>query len=365
MTELIHPLSGADLRTLVGVALQAGPPKAAGLPALALAFGSALGRLPFTAVERAYVALAAPSEAEAVGDPIFLVGHWRSGTTHLYNILSRSPAFATVSPYCAGLPWEFLLLGRLIEPLLRRALPEKRWIDNVPVEPDSPQEDEVPLANMTDLSFYHAIYFPRRFERFFARGLFLEGCSEKEVEGWFRRAVHLYRKIALEQPGRRLLIKNPVYTARVALLARRWPEARFIHIHRNPYEVFLSTRRFYERLFAALALQDASAVEIDRVVVETYRRMMSAFHEESAALAPGRLVELGFEDMKRSPLEALERLYDSLALEGFERDRPAFERYLAGVEGYRQNRYDFAPEAIELVNRHWGEDLERYGYARL
>ena len=48
-----------------------------------------------------------------------------------------------------------LTLGRWLEPLLLKTLPSERFIDNVPVMPDSPQEDEIALANMTEPSFYH------------------------------------------------------------------------------------------------------------------------------------------------------------------------------------------------------------------
>ena len=38
----------------------------------------------------------------------------------------------------------------------------------------------------------------------------------------------------------RLLIKSPVHTGRVKLLLDLFPNAQFIYIHRNPYQVFKS-----------------------------------------------------------------------------------------------------------------------------
>lgn len=38
----------------------------------------------------------------------------------------------------------------------------------------------------------------------------------------------------------RLLIKSPVHTGRVKTLLSIFPDAQFIYIHRNPYEVFQS-----------------------------------------------------------------------------------------------------------------------------
>ncbi len=60
--------------------------------------------------------------------PLFIVGHWRSGTTHLFNILGESPRFQTISPVTTGLPWDFLVLGRLLKSLLEKTIPGARFI---------------------------------------------------------------------------------------------------------------------------------------------------------------------------------------------------------------------------------------------
>lgn len=41
-------------------------------------------------------------------------------------------------------------------------------------------------------------------------------------------------------PPAPLLIKSPVHTARVRLVLGLFPRARFLYIHRDPYEVFQS-----------------------------------------------------------------------------------------------------------------------------
>ncbi|MEO0949430.1 MAG: sulfotransferase, partial [Cyanobacteria bacterium J06641_5] len=157
--RLLHPLMGANLRTLWQIAKRNGGVAPECLPQLALAAGATILRWPFTAYERGLVARS--PLPENTPPPIFIVGHWRSGTTFLYNLLSRSPQFAYVSPLATGLPWDFLTLARLVKPILEKALPKERFIDNVRVNPDSPQEDEIGLASMQVLSFYHGLYFPK------------------------------------------------------------------------------------------------------------------------------------------------------------------------------------------------------------
>ena len=217
---------------------------------------------------------------------------------------------------------------------------------------------------MSPLSFYHGIYFPRAFDRLIDRGVFQEGCSEAEIAAWEARFTYFLRKLARHQ-GRRLLIKNPVYTARPAQLRRLFPGAKFIHVHRNPFDVFLSMRNFYDRLLAELALQDRPAgLDIDAAILRVYARMMRAFDDQTAGWGAPDLVELPYDLLDRAPMEALERIHDdSLGLSGFEAAAPAFERYLAGVKGYRKNVFRGDRDAVDKVLAHWRPWVERHGYA--
>jgi omega-hydroxy-beta-dihydromenaquinone-9 sulfotransferase len=97
--------------------------------------------------------------------PLFIVGHMRSGTTHLHNLLAASGQFTTIPPVLAGMPCEARSLARLVRPLIEPDLPDDRLIDDVAVAPDSPTEDEIALANLLPLSCYHAIYFRGAFAR--------------------------------------------------------------------------------------------------------------------------------------------------------------------------------------------------------
>ncbi len=349
------------MATLASTLYRSGGLPASSLPHAGAALGSALLRAPFTWGEHFWVA-SQRKRRQQMPAPVFIVGHWRSGTTHLYSLLAQSRGFAYVSPLAAGLPWDFLVLGRLLRPLLHRAMPANRFIDRVEVRPDSPQEDEVGLANMQDLSFFHAIYFPRRFREHFGAGIFFSGCSQARIKRWQRAARLFLEKVALDQPDRRVLIKNPVYTSRVALLKAMWPEAKFIHIYRSPYRVFPSTRHFYRKLLAELALQDYQHVDIDRLVLETYPPLMDRVLEETRDLPEGSFSEISFEAVEERPLEELQRIYRELDWTGFEEDRPAFEAYLEANRSYQKNVYAMAEEDIQKVERYWGKYIRHLGY---
>ncbi|MEM1384074.1 MAG: sulfotransferase [Pseudomonadota bacterium] len=353
---MAHPLSGADLSTLTGVFRDGGHPdrwaQAAGI------WGSALGRLPFTLAEHALIARHLPPPDPP---PVFILGHWRSGTTHLYNVMSLGH-WSYVPPVATGLPWDMLMLGRLLRPFLERQLPETRFIDNIPVTPTSPQEDEIALANMSRLSFYHGIYFPRRFDQLIDRGLFFDGCTETEIEAWSARFRYFLSKIAHQQ-GKPLLIKNPTYTARPAMLKRIFPGAKFIHIHRNPLDVFMSMRNFYKKLLAELALQTPpTGLDLDATILRVYRRMMMAFEAETTGWEAPDFVELPYDLLDRQPMAALERVYGDLALDGFSAAEPHFCRYLDEVRSFEKNKFAPDMDAVRKTAAALGPWIERWGY---
>ncbi len=357
--RLLHPLMGCNLTTLIKLLSQNGFVAPNRLTQLSLILAATLSRVPFSLGERILVA---QSSKSPISPPVFIVGHWRSGTTYLYNLLSRDPAWATVSPLATGLPWDFLWLGKWLQPLLEKALPGSRKIDQVPVNPDSPQEDEIALANMQSVSFYHGLYFPQKFRANFNAGIFFTGCSDQEVEQWQQVMIYFMTKLQLQHPQQRLLIKNPVYTARVRLLRAMFPDAKFIHIYRNPYIVFQSMRNFYHTLLAEMALQPFDQIVIDEVILESYPKMMNALLVDQADLPRGQFVEVRFEELKANPLNQVELIYQQLELGNFAAAQPYFQQYLDSLSPYRQNRYQFTDSDNQKVTQYWQPFIQRWQY---
>lgn len=358
---MAHPLSGADLGTLAAVVGRSGLPDR-GLEAAGVA-AAALGRWPFSTAERLLIERRLPSR-EDLPPPVFILGHWRSGTTHLYNIMCQSGAWGFVPPVATGLPWDLFGLAKAFNPLLERALPEHRYIDNIPVRPDSPQEDEIAIANMSEASFYHAIYFPRGFAENINRGLFFDGCTTADIRRWRRRFVYFLRKLYLHQGEKPLLIKNPVYTGRLAMLREMFPSSKFIHIHRSPYDVFVSMRNFYKKLLKEFALQSFDHVDIDEAILTVYDRMMRAYERDAKDVSSEQLVELRYDTLDADPIAAVETIYGALGLDGFGASRNAFEQYLGAVKSFKKNQFAFSDEAARKVEQRLGYFVDKWGYER-
>lgn len=355
----MHPLFGADVSTLVRLVRRDGPVSAAYLPNLTAAGLSAIVRTPFRIAERAKDRRES-RRGPPMPPPIFIIGHWRSGTTHLYNIMAKG-GFGYVSPFAAGMPLEYRTLGRWLRPLLTRMLPTTRYVDQVAVDANSPQEDEIPLGSICPISFYHGVYFPRHFEHHLNRSLFLDSCTPSEIEAWERTFCGFLEKLWIDQ-GRRLLIKNPTYSARIPQLRRLYPDARFIHIYRDPHAVFRSTRRFYKTLIDKFAWQYVGHLDLDRIVLQTYRRMMNQIDIDRKCIPDSHFVDLRFEDLEARPLQEIERIYRYLELGEFDPSRADFERYLASIQGFQKTSHAEQADDCSIVETHCRDVLDRFGY---
>jgi hypothetical protein len=350
--RIFHPLCGANPITLLRLVLRNGPPSPQGVPAYAVALATSLVRLPFTALDLA-VALARPVQGPP---PVFILGFPRSGTTHLHNLMAASGAFATAPPVLAAMPWEARTLAPLAKPFIDPYLPRTRLIDGVALGPEAPTEDEVGLANISPLSYFHAVYFPRHFARTYRDGL--AGAPSPERLRAIRRYV---RALEVRAKGRPLLLKNPAYTAQAAALLRLWPGARIVHIHRDPRAVFDSSRRALRRTMQELALQDFAEADIDGAVLETYPLVMRAFREQSSHLPPGSWAEVAFEDLATDPKGVLRRLWRELDLPAPPGARGGVEAHLAEVAGFRPEGARLSPAALHRLEEAWPEEMALYG----
>ena len=127
--------------------------------------------------ERAYGAAVA---AVQVPPPLFILGHWRNGTTHLHYLLGLDPRFAYPSNFQVVFPHVFLSTETWNAPFTAFFTPGRRLQDNVRMEIGLPQEDEFALMVLTLYSPYLAWMFPRRREHY-ERYLTSATCRARRV----------------------------------------------------------------------------------------------------------------------------------------------------------------------------------------
>jgi omega-hydroxy-beta-dihydromenaquinone-9 sulfotransferase len=302
-------------------------------------------------------------EAACVEAPLFILGHYRSGTTHLHNLLALDARFAAPTFFQAFNPHTFLSAERWGAPVVDRMIARRRYQDEMALSAGAPSEDEFALCAMTGLSPYLAWCFPddgAAYDRY----LTFRDAQESEVAHWGRALTTFLKKVTLRN-GRPLVLKSPPHTARVRLLLRLFPDARFVHIHRNPYVVFRSTKRMIRSLQPLYHLREGPAQDGDDRIIRVYTEMYDAFFEERSLIPEGRLCEVGFEDLERAPVEVIRSIYEVLGLPGFESLQPRLENYLGSIAGYRKNRHEELPEPLRRrIAQEWGRSFDEWKYER-
>jgi hypothetical protein len=296
-----------------------------------------------------------------VESPIFVLGIFRSGTTYLHNLLSQDSRFAFPTRYEVSFPHTFLQLESIDKRILGVLMTSSRPQDNVSIGFDEPHEDEVALCSLVGRTFLMDLAFPRNAE-FYRRYYTLSELTEKEIAQWKASLKFFLQKVTLKH-NRRLILKSPGHTCRVRTLLELFPDARFIHIHRNPVDVFQSWRHMVRKIAPRWTFQRPDISTLDEDIIQRYRQVHQAWFSEKSLIPDGRLVEVSYESLKADPIGELGNLYRKLALPEFESCLPAMEKYLSGHSSYQTNKYTALDENTRRrLTDEWQRCFDEWGY---
>jgi len=317
-------------------------------------FNSALGSLQHLLLARAVARVALDD------DPLFVIGHWRTGTTLLHELLALDPRHRCPTNYECFVPRHFLISERWLKPCIRFLLPQNRIADAMPVAWDLPQEDEFALLALGAPSPYLSIAFPNEPPRFNAY-YSLDDLGPAELARWQETLTDFVRRLIWKRPGR-LVLKSPTHTFRLPAIEQLFPRARYLHIVRDPYAVFPSTVKLWKSLFAAQSYQKPNYEGLDERVLATFCRMYERFEATRGRIDPARMCDVRYEDLVRDPIAQLERIYEHLNLGDFTPLAAAVEAYFGQRNDYRPSRYQLTAEQHAAVTQRWLPYMQRFGY---
>jgi len=293
---------------------------------------------------------------EIPDDPVFILGHWRSGTSRLQELLCSDTRFATLTAFDAMFPECMLSTRRWLPGLLDRGLRlfgARYRAQDRPLQMSQPAEDDFYSLCMSDPdSAYWGHLFPRQ-----ARCRFLQS---KVTAGWLDGHRYMLKKLRIAYPGKRLLLKSPPNTTRLAELKREHPGAQFIFIHRHPFDTFGSTCRLWRIIGEQTMLQTIELPELEDLIldiqVHTYKRYLDC----RGNLSPDDLVEVSLSDLGKAPLSTIESIYTRLGLG--ELPVNALERVLQAVPDPVVRNYEFTQETEQKITDRLGFALNAWNY---
>lgn len=301
------------------------------------------------------------NNTEIKNPPVFIIGHWRSGTTYLHELLAEDPQFCYVSLWNTLLPDDFLILKPL-KNYLANFLPKQRPMDEIKVEIDGPYEEEAGIAVLNKWSFFHCLHFARNAEKQYLKSIHFENLTDEEKTKWKNNYLKFMKSVTFANGGKRLLLKNPANTARIPMLLELFPNAVFIHIYRNPYKVYLSTIKMRNRVLDKLALQNANEEELEKQVIENYKRLMKSYFEQKVLIPKDKLIEIKYEDLVKDPITRVKQIYLKLQIPGFDNALPGMLKYLEKQKDYKTNVYTIDKKIIQCVYSNWSFTIDRWKY---
>ena len=295
-------------------------------------------------------------------NPVFIVGHQRSGTTHLYRLLSKDDSFLYTKLIDISYPLVFRYFRKIVTFITTTFMPEERPMDSMVLTIDEPEEHELAIASFNGLSCITGYMFLNNYEKYEKYGSF-ENATEKEREKWKESFQYFLKKLILEYGNKTLLLKSPNDTEKIPLLLEMFPKARFIHIYRDPFRVFLSTKKLFIKNNRDTHLQRIK-INLDDFVIKHYNRMYKKFYKDISFIPEGQFIEIAYEDLVKNPLEELEKIYTDLSIPGFKKARKNFEIYLDSLKDYQVTKYEIDEELQTKIYNDLSFTSEKWGYVK-
>lgn len=293
------------------------------------------------------------------GPPIFVLGHWRSGTTLLHELMTLDERFAFPTNYECFQPGHFLLSAPLMHWLCGFSAPEKRPMDDMKASFITPGEDEMAIRNLGGPSFYRSLFFPSRADELEA-SLDIDHLPTEHLVRWKNLFGRYLRQLNYRY-DRPLILKSPTRTAHVRAVLELFPDARFVNIVRDPREVHCSTVKLWRTLANLVSLESGAGLSEERVFAS--QRLMHERLKEARPLVPaGQFCETRFENLTADPIGEMSRIYSELGLGGFEEVKPRIESYFASRSDVRASSYRLSPEQLDRIESELADVISDNGY---
>lgn len=292
--------------------------------------------------------------------PLFILGHWRTGTTFLHELLALDERHSFATTYDCFAPYHSLLTGGVVMRWLQFALPSKRPMDNMALGWGRPQEDEYAYCALGMPSPYLTIAFPNNPPQSEEYADF-DGLSPADVERWKNGFVRFLKQLTFRD-RRRLVLKSPLHTCRIKTLLELFPDARFVHLVRDPYAVFSSTVKTWRVLYRVHGLQRPTCQNLEEYVLRIFERMYRVFAQQRELVPPSQFCEVRYEELVQDPIGQLRAVYQRLNLGGFEQLLSKAASYLESMADYRPDRYQLSAQTRAVIGQRWGWYLREYGY---
>jgi len=292
---------------------------------------------------------------ELPGKILIIVGHWRTGSTYLHNLLSKDENFITPSLFHTAYPDSFLFSEKYIKPVMKLFVNKHRPMDKVKLGVDLPQEDEYALIRMSAGTPLERLIFPRD-NKYFLQPDNLDNTGHwQEALTTFCKKLHIKFK-------KNILLKNPFHSLRIQELSKLYPQAKFICIHRHPFAVVPSTIKLWTLVGCDNNLNGRfKSPDISEVTV-IFDKMYKKVETDFKTLTPNRYCHLRFEDLESDPLNSIKNIYETFGYDFSQQFENKILDYVQSMVSYQKNNYNLTEGQKQLILTSLKDYMSDYSY---
>lgn len=293
--------------------------------------------------------------------PVIIIGHWRTGSTYLHQLMTLDENLAAPSLFQTAQPDSFKVSYRYYRPLMKIFLGKTRPFDQIKNGMDEPQEDEFALVRLTGFSPMLGLVFPKK-DRFFLNGnsLFIPE-NQKKLDEWKQKTRFFYKKLSWFYK-KQIILKNPFHSFRIKEILEMYPEAKFIHIYRNPIDVIPSTAKMWSIVGSQNSLNRfwKNPEIID--VVNIFRKLENTIEQTRKLIPEKSFTEIKFEEMEIDPVTTLQQAYSNLGLTFTQEFQHRILQFIDFNKNYKKNKYNLDEASQKLIEQSLEVYMKKRGY---
>ncbi len=298
--------------------------------------------------------------------PVFILGHFRSGTTYLHKLMASDTRFGFLSNYDILCPNISMLAGDRFGKFLQRIteffrIKNYHFNNSVHQLFDPGEEDMYLISKGSSVSAYWGFIFPEAHEQMFVT----DSVDSKTISKWKQEYLYTLKFATCRCKGKRLILKNPPNTGRIKLLLELFPDARFIYIHRNPFDLYYSMNNLWTKVITKYySLQNLNQDQIDKAIYDYYSRLIERYEQEKHLVPKGNLIEISYDELESSPFETIYKIYDELRLPAFAFMEPALTQRLEQEQQYKKFSYSYENRVLDKTASAWMNEIRKRKYNR-
>ena len=298
--------------------------------------------------------------------PIFILGHFRSGTTMLHKLLTSDNRFGYVTNYDILCPHSNLLFGKyarkLMQPIINRFGIKNYHYNNTILKLDDPAEEDMYLVSKgSPFSAYWGFAFPL----FWNELLCNSTNDDNSSVAWREAYLGLLKQITFQNEGKQLVLKNPPNTGRVAQLLKIFPNAKFIYIHRNPFALYYSMKNLWKRAIKKYySLQPLSMFEMEEIIFSYYQNLLEQYEIDKKLIPVENLIEIEYEQLEADPFTVIKEIYLQLSLPDFGFAKGTLNERIAMESAYKKFNFNFRNAVFEKIEKRWKTIIKERNYKK-